>query len=127
MNYPPYSFAYNPQASFAPRPEPQSYTPAYQPQTMAQNSNGFVCRPVTSRLEAEAVQVDFMGMGTVMPDLAHGAVYVKRFNQNTGSSDFLVFTLQPMQEMPPVQYATIQDLQALRNELLNGKVGEVDV
>lgn len=126
MNYSPYSFSYNPQASFTPRPEPQGYAPAYQPQQM-QNGNGFVCRPVTSRLEAEAVQVDFMGPGTIMPDLGHGVIYLKRFNQNNGASDFIVFSMQPMQEMAPVQYATIQDLNALRDELMKGKAGEVDV
>lgn len=104
-------------------PYQYGYTPSYMPQQYTQNTpnaNTFVCRPVTSRLEAEAVQVDFMSAGTVMPDLAHGCVYIKRFNPNTGASDFLVFSAQAP-EPSPVQYATIQDLNALRDELLNRK------
>ena len=110
MNFSPYQYGYNP--SYMAQ---QQYTPN------VPNANTFVCRPVTSRLEAEAVQVDFMSAGTVMPDLAHGCVYIKRFNPNTGSSDFLVFTAQQVQEPAQVQYATIQDLNALRDELLNRK------
>ena len=109
MNFAPYQYGYTP--SFA----PQQYTPA------TPNATTFACRPVTSRLEAEAVPVDFMNAGTVMPDLAHGCVYIKRFNPNTGASDFLVFTAQQVQEPSSVQYATIQDLNALREELLKGK------
>lgn len=108
MNFAPYQYGYTPSYM------PQQYTPN------TPNANTFVCRPVTSRLEAEAVQVDFMSAGTVMPDLAHGCVYIKRFNPNTGASDFLVFSAQAP-EQAPVQYATIQDLNALRDELLNRK------
>ena len=109
MNFSPYQYGYNPSYM------PQQYAPS------APNTNTFTCRPVTSRLEAESAQVDFLGAGTVMPDLAHGCVYIKRFNPNTGASDFLVFTMQQAPEATPVQYATIQDLNALRDELLNRK------
>ena len=84
----------------------------------------FVCRPVGSRLEAEAAQVDFFGPGTIMPDLSHGVIYLKRFNQNSGMSDFIVFTAQPVQESAPVQYATIQDLEKLKQELMGGGTSE---
>lgn len=88
-------------------------------QTVPQGQQGgFMCRPVTSRLEAEAVQVDFIGPGTLMPDLSHGAIYLKRFNPNTGASDFLEFVYQKPQEPPaPVQYATVAELNALRAEI----------
>ncbi len=113
MNYPTFNYGYN-----------QPYmTPQYAAPTTP-NAGTFTCRPVTSRLEAEAVQVDFLSAGTVMPDLAHGCVYIKRFNPNTGSSDFLVFTAPQTHETAPVQYATIQDLNNLRDELLKGKVND---
>ena len=69
--------------------------PSQQPQQNGANTQQmFLCRPVTSREEAIAAQVDFMGPGTIMPDLSHGKIYLKRFNQNTGSSDFFVFSAQ---------------------------------
>lgn len=80
--------------------------------------SGYICRPVTSREEALGVQVDFLGPGTVMPDLGHGMVYLKRFNPNTGASDLMEFAYQPpKQEAPPVQYATVEDINALRVEI----------
>ena len=84
-------------------------------------SQGFIVRPVTSREEAVAAQVDFFGPGTLMPDLAHGTIYLKRFNQNTGSSDMFVFSVEQKDE--PVQYATRDDLAQLREEIeaLKGK------
>lgn len=54
---------------------------------------GFLCRPVTSREEALAVQADYFSPGTLMPDLGHGVVYLKRFNPNTGASDIFEFAL----------------------------------
>ena len=77
----------------------QQMQPMQQMQQMQQP--GYVCRPVTGREEALAAQVDFLGPGTVMPDLAHGMIFLKRFNPNTGSSDFLEFEFrQPKQEQP---------------------------
>lgn len=112
----------------------QPYTGAYSAPTAPQYQNGistapttqsgFICRPVTSGLEAEAVQVDFMGPGTIMPDLGHGLIYLKRFNPNTGTSDFLVFAEQ---KQPVIQYATIDDINALRSEIeLIKRVGKHD-
>ena len=108
------------------------YNPGYMPQTPVQApqsvpvvqtvSNpqpGFNCRPVTSKEEAQAVQVDFFGPGTIMPDLGHGVVYLKRFNQNTGACDIFEFVAQQQKEAPVVQYATIDDLNALRDELMS--------
>ncbi len=57
------------------------------------SQNGFVCRPVTSKEEAMAVQADYLSPGTIMPDLGHGMMYLKRFNANTGLSDFFEFSI----------------------------------
>ena len=117
----PYSFpnygafpAYNPQ-NFAPVPV-SSPTPPQNASGGVNGQPGFVCRPVTSRLEAEAVQVDFLGPGTIMPDLAHGVIYLKRFNPGTGASDFSVFSMETEQDAA-VQYATIEDVNALKAEI----------
>lgn len=111
MSYPTYQ-GFN--GGFAPRIEPnymqhlqnQSYPQAAQP--------GFVCRPVTSREEAVAVQVDYLGPGTLMPDLGHGVVYFKRFNSNTGGADFLTFKLHEEPQAPAVEFALRQDIDALQ-------------
>ncbi len=65
---------------------------------------GFICRPVTSREEAVAVPADFTAAGTVMPDLGHGMIYLKRFNPNTGLSDWAEFTLVTPNEAAPTDY-----------------------
>lgn len=84
------------------QPTQQPYMPGsygYQPQIpqMSQQPS-FSCRPVTSREEAQAAQIDFFSPGSIMPDLGHGVIYLKRFNQNTGGSDLFTFVLQ--QEQP---------------------------
>ena len=81
------------------QPTQQPYMPgaySYQPAVPPQPS--FSCRPVTSREEAQAAQIDFFSPGSIMPDLGHGVIYLKRFNQNTGGSDLFTFVLQ--QEQP---------------------------
>ena len=85
-------------------PQMVNYTPAAQnaPAGQPGSSQGFVCRPVASREEAVAAQTDFFGPGILMPDLGHGMIYLKRFNQTTGASDLLEFAYVPTQ---PVQAA----------------------
>lgn len=99
--------------------------PAFQqPAQMAQNAfqqPSFVCRPVTSREEAVAVQVDFFGPGTLMPDIGHGVIYLKRFNQQTGASDFLEFSYAPPKAPEPQpEYATVEMLRELEAKLTKG-------
>ena len=95
------------QMGIMPSPTPamaQSAIPA------SQQAN-FSCRPVASREEAVAVQADFFSLGTIMPDLAHGVVYLKRLNQQTGSADFYEFVLhQPEQEQKP-EYVTRKEFE----------------
>ena len=123
MNYPTYSYpAYTGYSApwnaqrmdfngMQPVPPQQ---PSQQPQqNMANTQQMFLCRPVTSREEAIAAQVDFMGPGTIMPDLSHGKIYLKRFNQNTGSSDFFVFSAQA--EEPQPAFVPLQDFANLQN------------
>lgn len=88
---------------------------------------GFLCRPVTSREEALGVQTDYFSPGTLMPDLGHGIVYMKRFNQNTGASDLFEFALvqeeaKAPQETPPgevVPPKILEDINGQLDALLN--------
>ena len=97
----------------APQPfSPQSnmITPPA-PTTAPTAQQTFSCRPVTSREEAVAVQADFFSPGTIMPDLAHGVVYLKRINQQTGAADFFEFVYrQPEAEQKP-DYVTRQEFE----------------
>lgn len=114
---------YNP--TYMPQMPVQAPQSAPQTQTVNNPPAAFNCRPVTSKEEAQAVQVDFFGPGTLMPDLGHGVVYLKRFNQQTGACDIFEFTAQQTKEPEPVRYATIDDLNALREELMSSrKVGK---
>lgn len=94
-------YGFSPQQTFFPQ-QPQQYTP---PQTYAQQP-AFACHPVTSREEAVAAQTEYFSAGLVMPDLAKGRIYLKRFNQNTGASEFFEFGLIQQEEPTKVEYVT---------------------
>lgn len=112
-NYPPYN--YYPQ------------TPMYQqqaPQQMQQipmqqmQQPGFTVRGVTSKEEALAAQADYMSAGHVMPDLAHGLIYVKKPNLMTGACDFLTFRLTaPQEEKTDVAYVTVEEFMQFKEQL----------
>ena len=117
MAYPTYFPYQGPQSYY--QPQMANYTPQM-PQAPQQAQTGGVvysCRPVTSREEAVAAQVDFFGPGTLMPDLGHGVIYLKRFNQNTGACDIVTFAVEQPKQEELVQYATMEDLNKLREEL----------
>lgn len=105
---------------------PYVQQPAQMPQNMSQNA-AFACRPVTSREEAVAVQADYFGPGTLMPDLGHGIIYLKRFNPNTGASDFVEFRLAvPEEPKPAPEYVTRQEFEEFVNRIKpKGKKTEV--
>lgn len=65
---------------------PQERPPQMQPQSPRYN-----CRPVTSREEAVGAPTNYVGPGDVFVDIAHGMMYLKRFNPQTGTSDFFDF------------------------------------
>lgn len=127
--YQPYTGFYSPlqpsspQMGMMPSPTPsmaQAANPA------AQHAN-FSCRPVTSREEAVAVPADFFSLGTIMPDLSHGVVYLKRINQQTGASDFFEFVYrQPEAEQTP-EYITRQEFEEFVKSLQPKKKGKQEV
>ena len=112
MNYPyynPYQFA--PQSAPQPRFDQMGANPpqmqnAPVPQ-QAQQVAAFLTRPVTSREEAVAAQVD----------VSPSTIYLKRFNPNTGASDFFTFTLEQPKAEPEPQWATKEDIAQLREEI----------
>lgn len=101
----------------------QQYQQSYQQpaqQQIPQQSNGYTAIPVTSKEEALAVPVDYFSLGKVMIDLNHGVVYLKRFNANTGASDFFRFTFSPEEQTSGTQQiAGLQqeDLQPIWDEI----------
>lgn len=60
-----------------------------------------IVRPVASVEEARAVQTDFSGALTIMPDTAHGYIYTKQLNLQTGCADFAAYSR--VQDAPKVQ------------------------
>lgn len=73
-------------------------------------------RPVSSREEALSVPMDFVAGFTVMPDMAHGKVYVKVLNQNTGAVDMLTFDRAQDEQQP--QYVTVEQMEQLKQQML---------
>lgn len=122
MDYPQY-YQQPPQ-----QPQQQFYGGYQRPMQQVQQAAppGYVCKPVTSREEAVATSTDYFSLGVVMPDLGHGMIYLKRFNQQTGSSDFFEFQRYIPEQAVPVEYATKADLDALRAELIPKKKRRAD-
>ena len=109
-------YGYNPQQTYM----PQQQTMQHQQMQAAQMAQAFACHPVTSREEAVAAQTDYFSAGLVMPDLAHGVIYLKRFNQQTGASDFYEFRLVQdgqKEQAETVQYVTVEEFEKFQKEL----------
>lgn len=70
------------------------------PQQMMQQYPQNLVRPVASIEEARAVQTDFNGALTMMPDTAHGFIYTKQLNLQTGCADFNTYQrVQPQEDI----------------------------
>lgn len=108
-NYP-YNMPYNPSQPFY---NPQMIGYAQQQQT-AQAAVQTV-RIVHSEGEARNAQIPTDGNPIIFFDEANDKVYMKRFSFQDGSFPFSVYGRVGAEK--PVQYATIDDLNALRNEL----------
>ena len=57
------------------------------------------------------------GNPIVMPDFPHGKIYVKFFDMNTGTASVVEFTAPQPEKKPAPQYATMDDLAQLREEI----------
>lgn len=99
-------------------PQQQMYPNYMQPQMDA-----FISRLVASREEAVATPTDFT-RPIVMLDFGHGAVYVKRFNPNTGMGELLDFKqLSPNEAAPAQEFVTRQEFDKFCSELMRRIVG----
>lgn len=121
MNYPPYN-PYNymnqyPQGQTMPVQRPVQPVPVT-PQP------GFTMRPVTAREEVVVAQIPFDGSTSWFYDTASDKVYSKTFDFNSGTAPVVNWVRE--QPAPVVRYATLEDLQALRNELMSGKAAVND-
>ena len=103
---------YNPYQPYIPYQQPN-----YQPQQSMQAQANFSCRPVTSREEALAMQTDFLSAGMIMPDLAHGVIYLKRFNPNTGASDLMEFAFRQPAD-GAAQFVTVEEFNSFKADIL---------
>lgn len=75
-------------------------------------------RPVSSKEEAMAVGADFSGAPMIFPDMAHNAVYVKRWDYGTGSAVFVEYVPKDSEvEAPAAIYATQGDFKELAERL----------
>ena len=97
------------------------YTPQYQPQQYPQQqvqqpvqSPQHLVRPVASVEEARAVQTDFTGALTIMPDTAHGAIYTKQLNLQTGCEDFALYRRVQDRDAPKPDYVARGEFDELK-------------
>lgn len=108
-----YSNPYSPGVFNAPT-VPTQFPAANLPTTNT-SAQGYVCRPVTSKAEVEVFQIPFDGSTTYFVDTSTGNIYSKTFDFQTGTAPVATYVKEIV---PPVRYATIDDLNALRDELL---------
>lgn len=128
-NFPPYN-PYQQQMMGMQQMMPQM--PAQVPVAPQMQQGGLspMSRPVSGKEEAMAAAADFSGAMMLFPDIAHGRVYLKRWNMQTGAADFLEFA--PVTEQRPVQteYVSVQtfqtELEKLRSEIASMKGGAVN-
>jgi hypothetical protein len=93
------------------------------PAQMMQQPGDLQARIVTSREEAVAAQVLPNGMPFVFWNPNRQEIYLKRIDPQSGAAEFADFGRIPAQQpaqpphIPTVQYATIDDLAALKGEI----------
>ena len=109
------------QPTIYPQPVPPYQQRQEQP-TVIQQPGMLPARYVTGREEAVAAQI-IPGDPFIFADFQHGKVYVKQINPQTMAADFVEFArTQPVQvqettPQPQVQFATKEDLEALRADM----------
>lgn len=99
---------------------PQFVNPQMMPQAAPQQ--GMMMRPVTSLQEAAASQINFDGTAHWFFDTSADRIYSKTFDFQNGTAPIVTYVRE--QPAPVVQYATVdivnslmQEIQNLRNEL----------
>lgn len=100
------------------------YTPQYQPQQYPQQQvqqpvqspqyPQHIVRPVASEDEARAMPTDFSGAPILMPDRAHGYIYTKQLNLQTGCADFALYRRVQDQDAPKPDYVARGEFDELK-------------
>ena len=133
MNYPSYNYMprFGPQTASPAFYGGVASVPAYAPQSAPApasvgSAGGFGVQPGSTREQALAVIADPLAAGVLLPDLAHGVIYMKRFNPQTGTSDFAEFICeQPQAAANSGAVVTVEMMNAaldqLRAELTSGR------
>lgn len=97
---------------------PQAPQMPVQPPQVARSvsgQGGFVCRPVASRLEAETAQIPFDGSINLFYDTSADCLYSKTFNFSDGTAPLVTYVREV--SIPVVQYATVEQLNAVLEEI----------
>lgn len=122
MAYNPFNpWGYNPMQTYMPQTTPQM--PLQSPQSIPaqQTINNptpvMRCVPVTSRAEVDGFQIPFDGSTTYFADTSNGKIYAKTFNFSNGTAPVITYIRET--DVPAPQYATMDDLKALREEFLS--------
>lgn len=99
----------------------QYYNPMinYQQRLQQMEQTGVVGRVVTCEQEAISAQIPFDSTINVFTDIAHGKIYVKTFNMQTGAADFKTFVYEkPVMPEPPA-YITRAEFEQFKEEMRN--------
>ena len=115
MTYPYFNYGgYNAAGAFHSSPasfySPTPPAPPPQPQAANQPS----IRLVAAREEVVSAQIPFDGSTSYFVDTSNGKIYTKTFDFNTGTAPIVAYVRE---QETAVQYATMADLNALREEL----------
>lgn len=112
---------YNPVNTYMPQMPSQMPVQAPQSvpsiQTMNNAAPPLRCFPVTSQSQADTFQIPFDGSTTYFVDTSNGKIYAKTFDFNTGAAPLVTYVRETIVPVP--QYATIEDLNALREEIMS--------
>lgn len=98
---------------------PQPYSMTYQPPSPQQQPSASSIRQVYSEAEARAAQIPTDGNCVVFFDQSGDVIYTKRFSYETGAFPFEVYKRVALQNDRAPRYATIEDLERLKMELMH--------
>lgn len=108
---------YNPTNAFMPQMPVQGPQSAPAMQSANNPTPILRCIPVTSRAEVDGFQIPFDGSTTYFADTSNGKIYSKTFNFVNGTAPLVTYIQEAAVPVP--QYATMDDLKALREELMS--------
>ena len=119
----PWLNGYNP---YYPAQVPAAPQMQQMPQAPQVQQSGMLCRPVTSPDEAKNTPVDFMGNLMIFPDVQNNRIYTKRWNGQSGMTEFCEFVpAVPVAQEEPQPDPVMQALATLNEKVdaLASKIG----